>query len=108
MVLTLNIGKFATGNYEVQCEGHAGSPTRHESISAALAHYGDDIPPDFARFVEVRYHGVSLGTTAVTRLAKEPELMATELVALVAAVYEANESMAKAAATQLHAQSSQL
>lgn len=103
MVLTLNIGKFSTGNYEVHCEGCTGSPTRHDSISAALAHYGEDIPPDFARFVEVRYHGVSLGTTAVTRLAKEPELMASELVVLAATVYEADESMAQAASMQLHA-----
>lgn len=93
MIVKLDIGKISTGVYEVHCEGYSGSPTCHDSISAALAHYGGDIPPDFARFVEVRYHDVSLGTTAVARLAKEPELMARELTSLMLAVYEAAEDM---------------
>ncbi|MDO8771977.1 MAG: hypothetical protein Q7K57_25380 [Burkholderiaceae bacterium] len=93
MILKLDIGKISPGIYEVHCDGYSGSPTCHESISAALAHYGENIPPDFARFVDVRYHEVSLGTTAVARLAQESELMASELTSLMAAVYEAAEDM---------------
>jgi hypothetical protein len=40
-----------------------------------------------------------LGTTAVTRLAEEPEVMAKELTGLVAAVYQAAEEMALTKAT---------
>lgn len=87
MILKLELEKLESGTYEARCTGQV-TPTFHDSIAAALRHYGEDIPPEFARFVEVRYHEVSLGTTRVSRLTKEPELMANELVALLAAVYQ--------------------
>ena len=87
MILQLEIDKIESGLYEAHCETQ--KPTCHESISAVLKHYGEDIPADFCRFVEVRYGGVSLGTPAVTRLAKEPEVMVKELMGLLAAVYRA-------------------
>ena len=87
MILKLDIEKIESGFYECRCTGQV-TPTVHDSIAAALRHYGEDIPPEFAQFVEVRYHEVSLGTTPVSRLTKEPELMADELVALSAAVYQ--------------------
>lgn len=87
MILQLEINKLESGLYEAHCETQ--KPTCHHSISAVLKYYGEDVPADFCQFVEVRYSGVSLGTTAVTRLANEPEVMAKELIGLVAAVYHA-------------------
>lgn len=86
-VVTLEIDQISPNHYSVHCEDYADSPTFHSSISDALRHYGNSIPHDFSRFAEVRYGGVSLGTQAVARLAKEPEVMARELVELEAAVY---------------------
>lgn len=92
MILTLEIQKTEPGLYQAHCTGEA-SPTIHNTIAAALRHYGEDIPPGFSRFAEVRYHGVSLGTTEITRLAMEPELMAQELVDLTATVYRSIEEL---------------
>ena len=97
MILQLEIDKIDPGRYEAHCDSH--KTTCHESISAVLKHYGEDIPPDFCQFVEVRYGGVSLGTTAVTRMAKEPEVMARELTGLLAAVHRATDEMEHKRAT---------
>ncbi|MFZ3139153.1 hypothetical protein [Polaromonas sp.] len=96
MILQLDIEQLAPGLYEAHCECQTPPTTLHGSISAALKHYGTDIPADFCRFVEVRYDGVSSGTTAVTRLANEPEAMARQLMGLAAAVYEACQDMTSA------------
>jgi hypothetical protein len=92
MILKLDLRKIESGAYEAYCTGQV-APSVHDSIAAALRHYGQDIPAEFARFVEVRYHEVSLGTTKITRLTNEPELMAQELVDLTAAVYSSIEEM---------------
>lgn len=68
MILQLEIDKIESGLYEAQCETQ--KSTCHDSVSAVLKHYGEDIPADFCRFVEVRYGGVSLGTTAVTHFSR--------------------------------------
>ena len=94
MVLNLNIEQIAPEIYEVRCESHTGSLTSHQSVSEALAYYGAGIPPDFAQFVELRYADLCLGTVAVSRLAREPETVARELMALAAAVHAANSSLA--------------
>jgi hypothetical protein len=99
MILQLDIEKLERGLYEARCEHHAPATTVHDSISAVLKYYGEDIPDNFCRFVEVRYGGVSLGTTAVTALAKEPEVLAGQLTSLLAAVYQATEDMEKTAQT---------
>lgn len=96
MILKLDIQKTERGVYQAHCTGEV-SPTVHDSIAAALLHYGEDIPPEFARFVEVRYQEVSLGTTEISRLTKESELMAQALVDLSAAVYRSIEEMKVAA-----------
>lgn len=92
MILKLEIDKTGHGAYEAHCTGQ-NSPTIHNSITDVLRHYGEDIPPEFARFVEVRYYEVSVGTIEITRLSKEPELLAQELVDLASAVYQSIEHM---------------
>lgn len=87
MVVILEIGRIGPGVYEARSEFRTDGPTFHGSISEVLAHYGQEIQPEFSQYVEVQYGGVNSGTTAVTRLRQEPELMAQELVALVAEVH---------------------
>lgn len=89
MVVVLEIGHNGPGVYEARCEFDTGGPTFHGSISEVLAHYGQAIPTEFSRYVEVQYGGVNSGTTLVTRLQMEPDLMAQELVDLVRDVHNA-------------------
>ncbi|MDB5928821.1 MAG: hypothetical protein JWR60_528 [Polaromonas sp.] len=96
MILQLDIEQLAPGVYEVHCQDEPPPSPLFSSISAALKHYGMTIPDDVCRFVEVRYDGVTTGTTAVARLANEPEAMARQLLALAAAVYDVCEDMASA------------
>lgn len=91
MILQLAIEKLDSGIYEAHCD--LSQPTCHGSISEALKYYGGDIPPDLCQFVDVQYGGVSLGTTAVSRLASEPEALASRLTGLVAAVRQAEEEI---------------
>ena len=92
MILVLDIDQIQSGVYEARC-GEC-KPTIHGSISEALKHYGEDIPADFCQFVHVHYGGVSLGTTAASRVASEPEALASRLTGLVAAVRQAQEEIA--------------
>lgn len=92
-VVTLDIEQIGPGVYEVHCVDRPDSPTVHCSISDAIRDYGNSIPRDYAHFVEVRYGGVSLGTQAVVRLSKESEVMASELIELVACVHRSIEEI---------------
>lgn len=103
MILELDIEQLAPGVYEVHCECQTPPTSHHSSLSAALKEYGTAIPDDFCRFVEVRYAGVTLGTTAVSRLAHEPEAMARQLLALAGAYHDACEDMASARRASAHA-----
>lgn len=96
MILQLDIEQIAPEMYEVDCEHQTPPTTLHGSSSAALKHYGESIPADFCRFVEVRYDGVTKGATAVARLAQEPEAMARELMGLSAAFSDTCKDMVSA------------
>ena len=91
-VIEIDIVKVTSGIYEVYCLDRPDSPTTHHSISEAIREYGD-VPSNYAHFVEVRYGGVSLGTQSAARMAKEPSVMADELVALAFAVQCSAESI---------------
>lgn len=96
MILVLDIEKVTYSVYEVRYS-HGGvevtAPTRHESIGEALAFCGENIPAEISQYVEVHYGGVNSGTTAVARLCNEFQLLAVELVSMVAevAAVERNE-----------------
>lgn len=94
MIIQLSIEKVTQGVYEVHCDYRQGGPSQHNSISEALGSYGQEIPEDFCQFVEIHYGGISSGTTAVARLKTEPQVIAQELVALVAEVSRAEEEIA--------------
>lgn len=93
MIIELNINRLEQGVYEVQCVLQD-ELTRHNSISDALAYYGEDIPEELSQHVEIHYGGVSSGTTSIGRLRAEPQLIAQELVSLVAEVMTAEEEIA--------------
>lgn len=97
MILTLDITKIESGLYEARLsEGgtEVTAPSAYDTITAALRAVAQDIPDDFAHFVEVHYSGVSSGTIGTTRLAVEAEAVAARLVELVAAVHRSEEDLA--------------
>lgn len=109
MVPKLYISKIEPGLYEAHLmEGGQDicEPTVHSTIAEALRYVGQDVPDDFAHFVNVHYGGGSIGTTALTRLATESEAIANELVALAAALYQSEEELEFQRARQKSATSS--
>lgn len=91
-VIDLDICKLANSVYEARCEGAPETATVHQSISDALLYYGTDVPEGFARYVNISYGGISLGTQPISRLATHAEAMAHELVELSVEVqYAARE-----------------
>lgn len=89
-ILELNIVRLGSGAYEAYCEGESGEKFVHTSIAAALLHYGNDIPPEFAAFVNIEYAGVRLATTPIVSLVKDAERLASELVQMVAQIHSEN------------------
>lgn len=85
-VLDLYISRLDAGVYEVHIEGQPPDSMVFGSISEALVHFGDTIPPDFSQFVNVYYGGVSSGTLAVARLKPEAKSIAAALVSVSAEV----------------------
>lgn len=95
MVIRLDISKVEQGIYMAYCEAR-GEPTHHSSIAEALLSYGNEIPMDFARHVEVHYVDVSIGTQPVARLATHSEELARQLTTLAAEVWMNEEELASA------------
>lgn len=96
MVPKLNIDRVQPGLYRVFVEGNGATMTEPEmvgTISEGLKFAGNDVPRDWALYVEVRYNGVCLGTRPLQQLAATPEAVAQELVELVAQVTEAERML---------------
>jgi hypothetical protein len=92
MVPTLSIDKQQPSLYRVSVHGNGvdmTEPEMFETIAQGLKFAGDDVPRDWALYVEVRYNGLCLGTRPLQQLADRPEQIAQELVALTAEVMEA-------------------
>lgn len=85
-VLDLYISRITNGVYEVRIEHMESDLTMHDSISDALVHCGESIPPDFAQFVNVHFGGVCSGTMAVATLKRDVQSVANSLVSMCAAV----------------------
>lgn len=86
-ILALTIVKHSPGHYSGHCEGEVSPALLHESIAATLRHYGHEIPPEFAKYVNVDYCGVQLATTAIISLEKEADRLAADLVQMAAQIY---------------------
>ena len=97
MILVLDISKIEPGLYEARLSNggtEVTSPSVYDTITAALRAVAQDIPDDFAHFVDVHYGGVSSGTIGTMRLAAEAEAVASRLVDLVAAVHRSEAELA--------------
>ncbi|PZP91156.1 MAG: hypothetical protein DI587_36405 [Variovorax paradoxus] len=96
MVPKLNIDRVQPGLYRVDIEGNGMTMTEPEMVSTlaeGLKFAGDDVPREWALYVEVHYNGVCLGTRPLQQLAETPEEVARELVELVAQVSEAERGL---------------
>jgi hypothetical protein len=96
MVPTLHIDRVKAHLYRVSVEGNGLNMTEPEmvgSIAEGVKFAGEDVPRDWALFVEVRYNGVCLGTRPLQQLADHPEQVAQELVSLEAEVSAAEERL---------------
>jgi hypothetical protein len=96
VVPTLHIDKEEPGLYTARvCDGNAeiSEPTTHHAIADALKFAGSDVPEELAHFIEVWYIDVSIGMHTLVKLRTESEAMASELVALAAAVWQSEEKL---------------
>ncbi|WP_326538486.1 hypothetical protein [Pseudorhodoferax sp.] len=94
MIPVLHIIRRAPGDYEVSTTNpDFECPQSFSTVSAALKFAGDDVPRDFALFVEVRYNGVCLGTRPLQQLAESPGAVADELMDLTARVLDAEDEL---------------
>jgi hypothetical protein len=85
LIPELNIVKLTTGIYEahIQVDSVAiAEPSIHNSIAEAIAEIGNDIPENIATYLVIYFAGVTIGTTSIDRMKKEPERIAEELVNL--------------------------
>ncbi|WP_281891408.1 hypothetical protein [Limnohabitans sp. TEGF004] len=90
MILVLVIEKLATSLYEAHYTDFSGIEVRaasqHESIADALLYCGQDVPSEFAQYVEIQYGGINSGTTSISNLRIKSIELAADLVAMVAQV----------------------
>jgi len=96
MVPKLNIDKLQPGKYLCSLTNGGQAITTEvvcTSIAEAIAHFGGDVPEDWAMFVEIRYSGFCLGTISTARMVSESHQIASELVSLCAEVYRAEDTM---------------
>src|SRR5512133_2162507 len=91
-ILDIEIVRLAHGIYEVHCADQKES-TVHSSISEAIHYYGNSIPRSYSQFANLNYSGVSLGTRYIPHFDRDAELLAAELVELVADVHRSVEEM---------------
>lgn len=72
--------------YIVQVDqGEPGLP--YSTIAQAIADH-EDMPPEYAKFVNIEYHGVRLATMSVESMRGRSRELADELVQMAAKVHE--------------------
>lgn len=91
-VLDIEMVHLAPGIYEVHCADQEES-TVHGSISEAIRYYGNSIPLSYSQYANLNYSGVSLGTRYIPHFVRDAELLAADLVELVADVHRSVEEM---------------
>lgn len=58
----------------------------YESIAEAISDHSD-IPPEYAKFVNIEYHSVRLATIPVADMQRHSHEMAADLVRMSAEIY---------------------
>jgi len=94
MIVVLTLSKIEPAVYRADVTDGGVSvtePSFHSSLTEALRAVATSVPPDFARFVEPRYHGCCSGTISCEALASTAEQVAERLVGLVAEVQRSEE-----------------
>lgn len=87
MIACICISKLAPGHYGVHVDDVDGGAT-YETIAEAIADHAD-LPPDYAKFVNIEYHGVRLSTMRVDEMQLRSHELADELVQLSAEIHGA-------------------
>jgi hypothetical protein len=95
MILTLDIEKRGSGEYwaHLSCGGQTVTDALgpYRSLTDSIVAAAQDIPGEFARFVEPRFGGVSAGTLAVSEAAN-PTIAAScteRIMRVTAALHDA-------------------
>ena len=85
MIASLSISKLAPGLYEVHVDD-ADAGVAYESIAEAISEHSD-IPPEYASFVNIEYHGIRLATIPVSDMQCRSRALAADLVRMSAEIY---------------------
>jgi hypothetical protein len=85
MIACLNISKMAPGLYGVHVDD-VEVGVAYASIAEAIAEHSD-IPPEYAKFVNIEYHSVRLATMPVSDMQSRPRELAADLVRMSAAIH---------------------
>lgn len=86
MIAYISISKAQANHYRVHLDD-VDAGVAYATIAEALADH-QDIPPEYAKFVNIEYHGVRLATLSVERMRGRSRELAAELLQLSAEVYE--------------------
>jgi hypothetical protein len=85
MIASLSISKLALGLYGVHVDD-ADAGVVYESIAEAISEHSD-IPPEYAKFVNIEYHSVRLATMHVSDMQSRSRELAADLVRMSAEIY---------------------
>lgn len=87
MIAVLSISKVFSNGYLVQVDGgEPGEP--YATIAQAIADH-EDMPREYAQFVNIEYQGVRLATLPVQRMKGRSRELANELMQLLAEIHDA-------------------
>ena len=85
MIASLSISKLAPGIYDVHVDD-VDAGVAYESIAEAISEHSD-IPPEYAKFVNIEYHGVRLATMSVSNMRSRSRELAADLVRMCAEIH---------------------
>lgn len=85
MIACLTISKLGPGLYGVHVDD-ADAGVAYASIAEAISDHSD-IPPEYAKFVNIEYHSVRLATMPVTDMHSRSRELAAELVRMSAEIH---------------------
>lgn len=92
MIVQLQIDRLAPGHYQAQIlDGSVPvfEPSIHPSIEEAIREEAGGVPTELARFIEVRFAGLSSGTMSCAELLDKAPVVAAALVRLLGELHAA-------------------
>lgn len=85
MIACLCITKLDTRLYSVHVDDVDAGVT-YESIAEAIAEHSD-VPPEYAKYMNIEYHSVRLATIHITEMQSRSRELAADLVRMSAEIY---------------------